>query len=105
MSLFQFSPDPPAHWAQHCAEHRALFHTSAWQRVIEAAFGSVSIYGWHAAARIGLAISEFRAGPFRIGYLGFPVGGVLAQYRLNPTPLMSGVPPTSPFAWTACAFR
>jgi hypothetical protein len=79
MNPFRFSPDPPAHWQQICSEQRALFHSLSWQRLLELAFGTTSMYGWYAAAQTGLAISIFRAGPFRVGYLGFPVGGLVGR--------------------------
>lgn len=84
MTPFQFSLDPPAHWQEICTARGALFHAPSWQRLLETAFKSVSIYGWDPGTEIGFAISVFKAGPFRIGYLGFPAGGIV-----GPTPFQS----------------
>lgn len=83
MNRFEFSLEPPRHWEQHCVEHGALFHTPVWQSLLERAFGSQTIYGWQPAAEIGFALSVFGAGPFRIGYLGFPVGGTIGTTTLD----------------------
>ncbi|ETX01967.1 MAG: hypothetical protein ETSY1_05295 [Candidatus Entotheonella factor] len=40
-------------------------------------FDTQTVYVWDKQNMMGFAISVFRAGPFRIGYAGFPVGGGL----------------------------
>lgn len=89
MSRFEFSLEPPAQWERFCAEHHALFHSVRWQHLLDTAFGSTTVYGWNHAEQLGLAISVFSAGPFRIGYLGFPVGGAIGASQLESDTVMS----------------
>jgi hypothetical protein len=79
MSHFKFSIDPPPHWDQFCVSHHALFHSPSWQNLIDSTLGSTTIYGWNETAETGMAINIFRAGIFSIGYLGFPVGGLIGR--------------------------
>lgn len=83
MSNFQFFPEPPPIWDGFCASQRALFHSPAWQKLIDTALGSASIYGWDENNESGAAINIFKAGVFRIGYLGFPVGGLIGKHSLS----------------------
>ncbi len=77
MSEFSYSPSPPAHWSTLCEASGALFSTAAWQDVLERGFGCRTLYV--ARPDFGVAISSFRAGPFRIGYLGFPAGSFVGD--------------------------
>lgn len=72
MSDYQFSDSPPPGWDRACEAGSAFFATPAWQRVIERGLAASTVYGWNGSA--GSAMSVFRAGPFRIAYLGFPAG-------------------------------
>ena len=63
--------------------YNALFHTTAWQVLLQQSFGSQTIYGWNTNSKMGLAITVFRAGAFRIGYVGFPVGGTIGEHQLD----------------------
>jgi GNAT superfamily N-acetyltransferase len=83
MNDFQFFPEPPPLWGDFCAARHALFHSPAWQQLIDATLGSVSIYGWDESNESGAAINIFKAGLFRIGYLGFPVGGMIGNRPLS----------------------
>ena len=84
MSSFIFTLEPAKHWNAFCERHRALFHSSEWQSVLSQAFSSQTVYGWNPDADIGLAITVFQAGPFRIGYVGFPIGGTIGVNALEP---------------------
>ncbi len=84
MSGFTFTLEPPIQWDSHCNSNRTLFHCTAWQNLLKNAFGSQSMYGWHPTAGTGLAITVFKAGPFRIGYTGFPIGGTASGEALTP---------------------
>jgi GNAT superfamily N-acetyltransferase len=42
-----------------------------------------SVYIWDEHAGHGAVVNVFQAGPFRIGYLGFPVGGCLGETGLD----------------------
>jgi hypothetical protein len=80
---FSFDVAPPEQWNSHCAAHNALFHSQAWQNLLEQAFGCHTLYGWCPESNTGAAITGFKAGPFRIGYLGFPVGGLIGPASLD----------------------
>jgi predicted N-acyltransferase len=83
MSTFSFRLNPPKLWDAHCSTHNALFHSCAWQALLEQSFGCQSVYGWNPGTSTGMTISNFRVGPFSIGYLGFPVGGLIGTDILN----------------------
>lgn len=68
---------PPDHWRQLCRDSGALFGSTEWQQVLEDAFNCRSVYFSNDAG--GLVVSIFPAGPFRIGYLGFPAGAVVGR--------------------------
>jgi len=89
MSKFEFTLQPPDHWDALCAKHKALFHSPKWQSVLSQAFGSQTVYGWDANTHAGLAITVFRAGPFRVGYVGFPTGGSMGVNPLEPDMVLS----------------
>lgn len=62
-------------------ESAAIFSSGPWQHLLEKSFGCRTIYAVGNSG--GFAISAFRAGPFRVGYLGFPLGaGVGASQSL-----------------------
>ena len=66
---------PPADWAARCASREFVFHSSQWTGLLEASFNVKTHYVLDAAGQCGAAVSSFPAGPFRIGYWGFPFGG------------------------------
>jgi GNAT superfamily N-acetyltransferase len=77
MSHWTFSAQVPADWAQRCDEAASLFHAEPWLRHLERALGCRTLFGADGAG--GRApVSVLAAGPFRVGYLTFPVGGLLA---------------------------
>lgn len=79
MSGFTFSEAPPSHWDATCERSAALFHSRSWQGLLEQGFGCQTIYAWNEESESGAALSVFKAGPFDIAYLGFPVGGMLGN--------------------------
>ena len=79
MNIYSFSTEVPAQWDATCQADDALFHSREWQALLEDSFGSQSLYAWNADAHCGAAISVFKAVPFRIGYTGFPVGGMIGN--------------------------
>jgi hypothetical protein len=83
MSGFSFGLEPPDWWEHKCTKHNAFFQSLGWQSMLEKAFSCRTLYGWHENAESGFAITNFRAGPFRIGYLGFPVGGSIGTSVLD----------------------
>jgi len=64
----------PPGLAEVCGTMDSLFHTKEWMSALERGLGCRSLYVFDAKHRRGAGISVFRAGPFQIGYLGFPVG-------------------------------
>lgn len=74
---FIFTNKPSSHWNELCRNHGDLFNTHEWHEVLAKGFGSETLYGWDEAISTGVTITIFKAGPFRIGYLGFPVGGTV----------------------------
>lgn len=79
-----FTDKPPLHWNELCRNHGDLFNTPEWHKVLFEGFGSRSLYGWDEASSTGVSITVFKAGPFRIGYLGFPVGGAVGNRTISP---------------------
>jgi len=79
MNGFVFSADPPERWSQACKKAGRLFHTPGWQGLLESSFGCRTVYAWNEIYEGGAAFSIFNAGPFRVAYLGFPVGSFLGQ--------------------------
>ena len=73
MTDFQFSTSRPDHWESLCQESGALFSSGAWLELLERSFNCQILYASN--DNQGFAVPVFRGGPFRIGYLGFPVGG------------------------------
>jgi len=76
MSGVNISSEAPANWADLCANGDLLFHSPEWLALLEASFNVRTQYIRNQTERCGAAISSFRAGPFRLGYLGFPYGGI-----------------------------
>ena len=73
------SPEPPAFWEHCCQSNNSLFNSPAWHGVLSTGFGARTLYLWHAATQSAATVSVFRAGPFRIGYLGFPTGSIIGD--------------------------
>lgn len=79
MNRFGFHSEPPDGWEARCESSGAVFGCREWQRLLEASFGCRSIYAWN--GQDGAAISVFKAGPFAVGYLGFPAGSFVGDSR------------------------
>ena len=75
MPRYSITTDPPRKWQALCDEHRAFFGTPEWQSVIERSFRCRTLYVWSGVN--GCTVTVFRVGPFKVGYLGFPVGGCI----------------------------
>lgn len=87
MSNFGFSSEVPDGWEACCRTSGAIFGCGDWQRLLESGFGCRSIYAWN--GKDGAAISAFNAGPFTVGYLGFPAGSFLGDPEAQATMLAS----------------
>lgn len=79
-----FTDKPPKLWGELCSQQGDLFNTPQWHAVLSKGFGSDALYGWNEASSTGVSITVFKAGPFRIGYLGFPVGGTVGNGTIRP---------------------
>jgi hypothetical protein len=89
MSGITISTSPPTDWSTICTADNLLFHSPDWLRLLESSFDAQSQYIWDADARRGGAVSSFPAGPFRLGYLGFPFGGVVGDSGISDELLQS----------------
>lgn len=72
MTRYRILAAPPDGWTERCVEQGALFGSTDWQRLLEKSFGARTLYAWDGNG--GAALTIFVAGPFRVGYLGFPAG-------------------------------
>ena len=66
-------------WSELSNESNSLFHSEDWMALLERSFGCSSLYFLREDHQKGAAISLFRAGPFRSGSFGFPVGGTIGS--------------------------
>ncbi len=89
MESFSVSVDAPPQWDDICSTYNNLFHSTPWQHLLKRAFGSKTIYAWDRGNENGLAITVFNAGPFKIGYVGFPVGGTVNGKALPTAKIMT----------------
>ena len=83
MTDFNFSEQRPDHWDFSCARAASLFQSGDWLQLLAECFRSKTVYAFDQAQASGSAITLFRAGPFRIGYLGFPLGRLLGNGALR----------------------
>ncbi|MCH8059865.1 MAG: hypothetical protein IIA11_05325, partial [Proteobacteria bacterium] len=89
MNGIAVSKQAPADWAAMCAAENLLFHSIGWNQLLEASFDVQTQYIWDEATGCGGAVTAFSAGPFQLGYLGFPYGGVVGGVRLSDAMLRS----------------
>jgi hypothetical protein len=64
---------PPTAYTDWVNTSGAFFDGEIWGDVLQAGFGSQRWYLWDADHALGQALTVFRKGPLRIGYLGFPI--------------------------------
>lgn len=83
MSNVQFSLDVPRDWDDTAGKDAAVFGTSGWQALLESSFDCRTLYAWDDKCRV--AITVFRAGPFAVGYLGFPAGSIVGEPTTLPS--------------------
>lgn len=65
--------DPPPSYLEWAANCNAFFDGPNWGGILEKGFLAHRNYIWDQQHQIGHALTIFRKGPFRLGYLGFPV--------------------------------
>lgn len=69
----RWTPHTPGGWEAHCRQNRLLFLSAAWGDALWAGFRSQPLYAVDEHGAKGTLLRVFPAGPFRIGYLGFPI--------------------------------
>ena len=79
MNGWQVTSSMPNEWPAICTRENRLFHGRDWLQMLERSFGCTSIYLINTDLQLAAGISAFRAGPFRVGYLGFPTGGFVGK--------------------------
>lgn len=79
MSGWQITSSMPDEWPSICAREHRLFHSRDWLQMLERSFGCASLYAINTDLQLAAGISAFRAGPFHVGYLGFPAGGFIGE--------------------------
>lgn len=89
MPSLNFTLEQPTYWKARCESHGDFFHSSAWLGLLQQAFGAITLYGSDETRQIGCTLSIFKAGPFRIGYYGFPIGGQLGSQALTADDILS----------------
>jgi len=94
-----FSLTPPPGWPDLCESASAVFGSPGWQQALESSFGCKTLYAL--AGNAGAAITIFRAGPFSVGYLGFPVGGLIGRLAVL-DPIMSQLAAKKPAPRLTC---
>ena len=80
MNDYQFFETAPSGWDSFCRRSNSVFGSPAWQQVLADSFGARTLYAWNGQS--GGAITLFRAGPFSVGYLGFPAGSIAFEHGL-----------------------
>ena len=79
MVSMAISNQAPSDWDVNCGDGRYLFHSKAWQTLLNESFGSTTAYAWDRQRNSGGAMTLFRAGPFHVAYTGFPVGAFIGD--------------------------
>ncbi|MCA9972964.1 MAG: GNAT family N-acetyltransferase [Anaerolineales bacterium] len=74
---WQVFTEPPPSWEAMCQAERSLFHTPAWQSLLKRSLRASPLFVMQSDGAAAFAVTVFSAGPFRVGYVGFPVGGML----------------------------
>lgn len=81
MNEYQFYESAPTGWESYCRRSNIVFGSAAWQQILMNSFGANTLYVWN--GQNGVAITVFKAGPFSVGYLGFPAGSIAFEHRLS----------------------
>ncbi|MCP3928811.1 MAG: GNAT family N-acetyltransferase [Bacteroidetes bacterium] len=89
MAKFIFSTVPPKYLQELCGQQGNLFDSLEWQALLEKSFACDILYGWDRKTETGMVVTIFKAGPFRIGYVGFPIGGILGKQSLDGETIMA----------------
>ena len=99
MREFDFSLTPPDGWDDVGRDGGAVFGTRDWQAILESSFNCRTIYARDGVE--GAAITAFKAGPFSVGYVGFPAGAVAGDPEMLES-LFSRLAKDKPLSGLAC---
>ncbi|MCI0590730.1 MAG: GNAT family N-acetyltransferase [Gammaproteobacteria bacterium] len=66
------------------ASTNSVFADLAWQGVLEKAFRAKPLYFLDPDQQDGFVVQVFPKGPFRVGYIGFPIGGTVRGASIGP---------------------
>ncbi len=83
----QVSRQPFGDWGSMCTEAQSFFHGAAWQSLLSNALGAEAYYTRGQSFQLDAALAAFRAGPFSIGYIGFPLGSFLGGRKIRSSEL------------------
>lgn len=72
--VLSFSDSPPGCWGAICDERGSVFQSADWHEVLRSGLGAHTQYVSRSDGQPLTSVTTFRAGPFRIGYVGFPAG-------------------------------
>lgn len=76
MIKYCISPTPPP-ILNIQSKRICFFHSTTWQNVLSTGFNCRTLYVYEISGESIFIINVFVVGPFRIGYLGFPIGTTL----------------------------
>ncbi len=83
MSSLSLSTTPPRGWPETGDGKAGLFNSIEWLSLMNKAFNTNSLYLEDKDQGVRAAVSIFKAGPFRIGYLGFPITSVFGEGQIT----------------------
>jgi Acetyltransferase (GNAT) domain len=75
---------PPPDWQALCAKYGSFCADIEWHNLLHNAFGAISFYVVSNDEERSFALQVFRVGPFKAGYINFPIGGTLGGQLPEP---------------------
>jgi hypothetical protein len=83
MSHLSLSITPPQRWTETSNTEASFFNSIEWLSLMNKAFNTKTLYIYDRNQDFKTTISIFKAGPFRIGYLGFPTTTILGEGKIT----------------------
>ena len=74
---------PPIDWDTKCQKSESFFNNRLWHSVLKNSFNVKTLYYWDDKQEEGLSICIFQKSIFKIGYIGFPLGGTITGMNIN----------------------
>ena len=81
MSSILFSTKCPSWWRYVCKHGKYIFSDAAWQNHLHMSFKCETLYCLDENNKAGMVVSVYKVGPFRVGYVGFPVGEIIGDQK------------------------